>query len=163
MSEGDRSALTTACDDLQAQIEAGDRSMRHLDHDLSQLQGTLHTAIVHAEKIVSLQGHMRELRANMREQRQALREVRRAAQSLCEAVESARTALAALKAEERAADRNDAALLAEGDHVQETRTNITGHQADAPNRLDHRDDVEQATRAYTSSTASADRSASRRR
>ena len=153
VSEGERSALTTACDDLQAQIEAGDRSMRHLDHDVSQLQGTLHTAMVHAEKIVSLQGHMRELRANMREQRQALREVRRAAHSLCDAVESARTALATLSAEERAADRNDAALLAEDERVRETRTNITGHQAPADNRLDHRDDVEHSTRASSRTTA----------
>jgi phage-related tail protein len=141
MSEGDPSALTTACDDLQAQLEAGDRSMRHLDYDMSQLQGILHTAMVHTEKIGNLQRHMRELRANMREQRQALREVRRAAHLLCGAAESARQAIAMLTAEQRAADANDAALLPEDGSVQDTRTTITGHQPHPDTRLDPRDDV----------------------
>jgi septal ring factor EnvC (AmiA/AmiB activator) len=163
MSEGDPSALTTACDDLQAQLEAGDRSMRHLDYDVSQLQWILHTAMMHAEKIGNLQRHMRELRANMREQRQALREVRRAAHLLCGAAESAREAIATLTAEQRAADANDAALLPE-DEASRTRertspaTSLTPTTASIPATT-----FEQATSASRSSPTSADPAASRRR
>ena len=97
MSNGDRAAaLATACDDLQAQLEAGDRSMRHLDDDMLLLHDALQAAFAHAERIGSLRRHMRELRANMREQRQALREVRRAAQLLCESIARARDSVASL-------------------------------------------------------------------
>ena len=106
VNDGERSALTTACDDLQAQLEAGDRSMRHLDQDLSSLHEALQAAFVHAEKIGDLQRHMRELRANMREQRQALGEVRRAARALCASMTRTRESVASLVDEKVALDAN---------------------------------------------------------
>ena len=126
MCDGDRSAaLTTACDDLQAQLEAGDRSLRHLDHDLLLLHESLQAAFVHAGKIGSLQLHMKELRANMREQRDALREVRRAARALCASLEHTRRNVASLATETAVSDHTAAAL---GEQTRlETPTHVVGH------------------------------------
>jgi hypothetical protein len=132
MSVGVRSeALATACDDLQAQLEAGDRSMRHLDHDVLLLDEALQAAFVHADRMGNLQLHMRELRANMREQREALREVRRAAHLLCDSVARARERLTSLVEEKATLDANDAALRGEQARLQ-TLTDVVNHH-DAEN------------------------------
>jgi chromosome segregation ATPase len=90
MAEDSRvTALTTACDDLQAQLEAGDRSVRHVHYDLTELGATLASLTQHTEALAVLLQHMRELRANMGEQRKALREVRAAARALCASVTEA--------------------------------------------------------------------------
>jgi chromosome segregation ATPase len=114
MSEGERSiALTTACDDLQAQLEAGDRSVRHLDHDLSELRQALAKAFAQAETLGNLHRHMSELRAHMREQRQALREVRRAAYTLSCSIAQTREGIAALAEQTSELERSHAELAVE--------------------------------------------------
>jgi hypothetical protein len=111
MTAGDRSVLlTTACDDLQAQLEAGDRSARHLDEDLVLLAATAgSTATSNANTLAALQQHLNELRRNMREQRVALREVRAAAHAVCGSMARARDTMKALK------DQNDALQGQTGD------------------------------------------------
>jgi hypothetical protein len=115
MTSGDRSALlTTACDDLQAQLEAGDRSARHLDEDLVLLAATAgSTATSNANTLAALQRHLNELRRNMREQRVALREVRAAGHALCASMARTRDSMKALK------DQNDALQCQTGDEEPE--------------------------------------------
>lgn len=114
MSDSERSvALTTACDDLQAQLEAGDRSLRHLDHDLTLLREALRTATSQTHSLTDLYRHLAELRGNMREQRTALREVRRAATRLCATMAQTRDRMELLTDEQRALEQTQAALLAE--------------------------------------------------
>jgi hypothetical protein len=97
VSDSERSiALTTACDDLQAQLEAGDRSVRHIDHDLTMLRDALRVTVVQTDTLIDLQRHIADLRANMREQRSALREVRRAASKLCATVAQTRDEMESL-------------------------------------------------------------------
>ncbi|HEY6361469.1 MAG TPA: hypothetical protein VIX63_10210 [Vicinamibacterales bacterium] len=86
MSDDRSIALTTACDDLQAQLEAGNRSVRLIDDDLTELGALLPSVFAQTAKLTGLLKHMGELRANMLEQRKALREVRAAAKALCAAV-----------------------------------------------------------------------------
>ena len=139
MSERDRSvALTTACDDLQAQLEAGNRNMRHLDHELELLREGLHTAFVHAERLGNLERHMREMRANMRDQRDALREIRRAARLLGASVAQARESVASLAKERGALERSHAALPADQERLQGTPANVSGDEAHAEELRDHR-------------------------
>lgn len=117
MSDSDRSqALNTACDDLQAQLEAGDRSFRHLDHDLLLLREALRTAASHTHTLNDLYRHLAELRGNMREQRTALREVRSAAIKLSATIAQARASMELLADEKQALEQTHAALLAE--HLQ---------------------------------------------
>ena len=139
MGDSDHSvALTTACDDLQAQLEAGDRSLRHLDHDLALLKDVLQTAFVHAERLGNLQRHLTELRDNMREQRDALREVRRAARTVCASVAQTREGMASLANERAALERNHAALLSDQERLHGTPGDVPGHEAHAEKLRDHR-------------------------
>jgi hypothetical protein len=109
MSTGDRSfPLTTACDDLQAQLEAGDRSVRHLDEDLVVLLAALTPTDPHPATLADLQRHLSDLRQNMHEQRTALREVRAAARSLCASVARARETMKALHEENDERERTTA-------------------------------------------------------
>ena len=120
MSEGDRSiALTTACDDLQAQLEASDRSLQHLKYDLILLQDTLKTAIERADTLGGLRHHLNELRGNMREQRAALREVRQAASKLCESMTHACEEMVRLAREKETLAATHAALIAEHRRLQD--------------------------------------------
>ena len=106
MSDDSRlTALTTACDDLQAQLEAGDRTVRHVDEDLTDLGATLTSLTRHTAMLAQVLQHMRELRANMREQRKALREVRAAATALCASVTSTQEKMLQLGEDASARDR----------------------------------------------------------
>jgi chromosome segregation ATPase len=130
MSASDRSVLlTTACDDLQAQLEASDRSFRHIDHDLTALRETLRATVVHSDTLARLQQHLADLRGNMREQRSALREVRSAATKLCATVVQARNEMATLAEDKHALESTHAALLNE--HARQMCRAAVGHDADA--------------------------------
>ncbi len=114
MSESDRSdAITTACDDLQAQIEAGDRSMRHIDHEVELLNEAISLGLVHADRLGNLQRRMNEMRTHMLEQRTALREVRKAARTLCASVARARERTATLANEQAVLERDHPTVRAE--------------------------------------------------
>jgi multidrug resistance efflux pump len=100
MGDDDRSiGLTAACDDLEAQLEAGDRSVRRIDDDLTELGARLTAVFEHTAALAGLLRHMRELRVTMREQRNALQEVRAAATVLCTAVTETRQNIDALAGE----------------------------------------------------------------
>jgi predicted nuclease with TOPRIM domain len=138
MSEGERSiALTTACDDLQAQLEAGDRNVRHIDHDLTMLRDALRVTVVHTETLADLQRHIGDLRANLREQRFALREVRRAATTLCATVAQTREEMESLADESKRLPLMHQGALNESARLHETPRDLAGdhtvaQQADGP-------------------------------
>jgi chromosome segregation ATPase len=130
MSEVDRAAaLRTACDDLQAQLEAGDRTARHLDRDLNALTDAVQIARVHTETLADLQRHIGDLRANMREERAALSEVRKAARTLCASVARARETMTAFAHEKQVLEATQAALVAE---CQRLRDDPDGEPAAPP-------------------------------
>ena len=138
MSDSNRSlALTTACDDLQAQIEAGDRSFRRIDDDLTRLRDALHVTVTQAETLTHLQRHLADLRGNMREQRSALREVRRAAVKLCATIAQARVRMETLLEEKRALEHTHTTLLAEHAHLRKTPGDLPGHEAHNEHLRDH--------------------------
>jgi predicted nuclease with TOPRIM domain len=131
MSEGDRAApLTTACDDLQAQLEAGDRTFRHLTEDLGFVSAALRDAALRVETFADLQRHIQDLRGNMREQRAALREVRRAARKLCDSVTQAREQMLALADENRTLEMNNAQLLADDAQLRDTARDFARDKGD---------------------------------
>jgi predicted nucleic acid-binding Zn-ribbon protein len=141
MSEGDRSiALTTACDDLQAQLEAGDRSFRRLDNDVSCLGEALRSAANHTETIASLLRHLNELRGNMREQRSALREVRKAAAKLCTTVAEARDTMTTLADGKQALDDAHAA------RVREMPQDLAAHETHGHHLHDHVSELREFTK-----------------
>jgi predicted nucleic acid-binding Zn-ribbon protein len=128
MSEADRSfALATACQDLQAQLEAGDRSLRHVDHDLTLLREALHAAVTHTATLTDLQQHLNELRGTMREQRSALREVRRAAAKLCATIAQARETMTMLADQKEALEQTHATLLADDARRRGTPRELPAH------------------------------------
>jgi predicted nucleic acid-binding Zn-ribbon protein len=150
MSEGDRSfALATACDDLQAQLEAGDRSVRQLDRDIARLRDAVRAAVIQSETLSSLQRHLTDLRANMAEQRSALREVRRAARTLCETVAQARGRMTAIADEKDALERRHAAIVAEQTHLHETQQAGTAQGE----LCDHLGELQEFKRLSTTGTA----------
>jgi chromosome segregation ATPase len=133
MSDGERSiALTTACDDLQAQLEAGDRNVRHIDHDLTMLRDALRVTVVQTETLAALQRHIGDLRANMREQRFALREVRRAATTLCATIAQTREEMESLADESKLLPRTHQAMLNEPARLHETPRDLAGDDTVAP-------------------------------
>jgi chromosome segregation ATPase len=135
MREADRAAaLTTACDDLQAQLEAGDRTARHLDRDVNALTEAVQVARVHTETLADLQRHLHDLRANMREERLALSEVRKAARTLCASVARARETMTTLAQEKQALEAAHAALVTE---CQRLRDDPDGEAAAPPDLTDH--------------------------
>jgi predicted nucleic acid-binding Zn-ribbon protein len=114
MSDSERSiALTTACDDLQAQVEAGDRSVRHIDRDLTLLRDALRATVAQTETLGALQRHIGDLQRNMREQRSALREVRREATKLCAAMAETLGRVQTLVDEQQVLERPRDALVAD--------------------------------------------------
>ncbi len=109
MGDNERSMpLIVACDDLEAQLEAGDRSVRHINDDLTTLDALLVAVLEQTSTLANLRRHMRELRANMQEQRQALREVRRAATVLCAPVLISRQHTIVLEEETRVVEEKAA-------------------------------------------------------
>jgi predicted nuclease with TOPRIM domain len=156
MSDSDRSiALTTACDDLQAQLEAGDRSVRHIDDDLTLLREALHTAVTQVSTLTDLQRHIADLRANMAEQRTALREVRRAATKLCATVSQAREQMETLADETQVLEPTNEALRSEHARRLNRLPDPIDDKADAGQRYDSLAD-EQRFRTGLPTTATSD-------
>ena len=138
MIDSERSiALTTACDDLQAQIEAGDRSFRHVNDDLTRLRDALDATVTQGETLDELQRHLTDLYGNMREQRSALREVRRAAIKLCATIADTRDGTEMLVDEKRALERTHSKLRAEHARLRQTPRDVPGHQAHGEHLRDH--------------------------
>jgi hypothetical protein len=69
-------ALDTACADLQAQMEASDRTIRLLDHDIAEIDERLATSREHGNLLGEARRHLKDLRHNLDQQRIALRLVR---------------------------------------------------------------------------------------
>jgi hypothetical protein len=140
--EGHRcAALATACDDLQAQFDAGERSYRHVDRDLTLLHDTLRTSVHPTDVLDDLQRHLHNLRHNMREQQSALLEVRRAAIKVCSAVSHGRQQPGTLAEKKRTLERTHAALLNEHARLRETPRDHVGHVAHGEHLRNHLSDL----------------------
>ena len=147
-------ALNTACDDLQAQLEAGDRSLRHVDRDVTLLREAITTAVCQTEMMGDLSRHLHELRDNMREQRAALREVRRAANRLCTAMSETRDCMETLVEQKLALERTHTALRSEHARLHETPRDRAGHEAHGEHLRDHLSDLREFRRRLPAGEAS---------
>jgi hypothetical protein len=66
--------LRTALDDLQAQLEAGDRTLARINHEVDDLDRAFDESIRQADLVGRLRRRLKELRAHLQEQRATLRE-----------------------------------------------------------------------------------------
>ena len=138
MSERDRrAALTTACDDLQAQLEAVTRSVRHLVRDVTVLSDAPDAARALTQHLAELQRHLDDLRSNVSEEWNALRGVRVAAYTLSASVDPMRGGRTTLAEDKQALERTHAALQVEHARLRRTPSDRAGHAVHAEHLRDH--------------------------